>query len=128
MGKRPPTISLRPKDGPAFEVMISVIWRSGSDSTIYESALRDQTESAAASTLPSATEAQLSIQEITGTEGHGYYFTATDKAPKPGEYKYLAQGMLKLKDVALAFTVLTNEGQAAVVDEALKALTTATRE
>lgn len=126
--QRPPTISLQPKAGPPFDMMITVIWRKGDDSTVYESALREQTQSAATEAQQQAVETQLSIKELSGTEGRGYYFTATDRAPKPGEYKHLAQGMLKLRDVALAFTILTNDGQEEVVDEALKVLASATRE
>jgi hypothetical protein len=29
------------------------------------------------------------LQELKGTEGRGIYFSATDRAPDPGEYKYL---------------------------------------
>lgn len=126
-GDRPPTISLRPTIGPPFDVEITVFWRKGDDSTIYESALREQTESAAAEAQPQAVESQLTIREFTGAGGRGYYFAATDKAPKPGEYKHLTQGMLKLEDVVLAFTILTNDGQEQVVDDALKMLATATR-
>jgi hypothetical protein len=124
-GEVPPTISLRPKSGQPFEVMITPYWRRGDDSTVYESALREQTEAAAAEAQSQAVEKKLTLKEISGTDGHGYYFTATDRAPKPGEYKYMSQGMLKLGSIGLAFTVLTNEGQTDVVESTLRVLSTA---
>jgi len=126
-GEVPPTITFAPKDGESFEVLITPVWRSGEDGTVYESGLRKQTEQAAAEAQSQAVEKTLALKEISGTDGHGYYFTATDRAPKPGEYKYMAQGMLKLGTLALAFTVLSNDGQAEVVGDALQLLSTATR-
>ena len=70
-------------------------------------------------------EGALPIQEFKGTEGRGFYFSATDRAPVPGEYKYLTQGIIRVGEIALAFTVLTNDGQEAVVKAALAVLQTA---
>jgi hypothetical protein len=124
-GEVPPTISIGTKAGQPFEVKITPFWRKGEDGRVYESALREQTEAAAAEAQPQAVEKKLTLKEITGTEGRGYYFTATDRAPKPGEYKYMAQGMLKLGNLALAFTVLSNDGQADLLATALQLLSTA---
>jgi hypothetical protein len=70
-------------------------------------------------------ERVLPIQEIKGVDGRGFYFAATDRAPKPGEYKYLTQGMIRVGEIALAFTILTNDGEESVVQAALKILRTA---
>jgi hypothetical protein len=125
-GEVPPTISLKPKAGQPFEVVIRPFWRRGEDSTVYESALREQTEAEAAEAQSQAVESKLTVTEFSGTEGRGYYFTATDRSPKPGEYKYMAKGMLKLGTLTLAFIILTNDGQADVVADALQLLSTAT--
>jgi predicted secreted Zn-dependent protease len=106
--------------------MITPFWRKGEDGTIYESALREQTDAAAAKAQSQAVEEKLTLKEISGTDGRGYYFTATDRAPKPGEYKYILQGMLRLGNIVLAFTVLSNDGQANVVADAMQLLITAT--
>jgi len=124
-GEVPPTIYLRPKTGKPFEVMITPFWRKGEDTTVYESALRDQTEEVAAKAQPGAVEKQLTLKELSGIGGRGYYFSATDRAPKPGEYKYMTQGMLKLGNLALAFTVLSNDAESDVVATALQLLSTA---
>ena len=43
----------------------------------------------------------------------------TNSAPKPGEFKYLTQGIAHVGDINLAFTILTNDGQETVVTDAL---------
>ena len=48
------------------------------------------------------------------------------KAPKPGEYKYMTQGMLVVRELAVSFTILTNDGQQQVVQDALTMLKSAT--
>jgi hypothetical protein len=70
-------------------------------------------------------ESALPLQEIKGVDGRGCYFTATDRAPRPGEAKYLAQGIIRVGEIVLAFTVLTNDGQEAVVRSAFDMLRTA---
>jgi hypothetical protein len=53
----------------------------------------------------------LPLVEFAGASGIGYYFSATDKAPAPGDFKHLTEGMLQVDDLTLAFTTLTNDGQ-----------------
>ena len=63
--------------------------------------------------------------ELQGTAGKGFYFCATDRAPKPGEYKYLTQGTIRVGELLVTFTILTNDGQAGVVSGAMMMLKTA---
>jgi hypothetical protein len=58
----------------------------------------------------------------------GFYFAATDRAPKPDEYKFLTQGVVRVGELSVTFTILTNDGQDAVVKQALDALKGATQE
>jgi hypothetical protein len=60
--------------------------------------------------------------EFQGRSGPGFYFSATDRAPKPGEYKFLTQGIVRVGELSVTFTILTNDGQEAVVKQALEAL------
>jgi hypothetical protein len=60
--------------------------------------------------------------------GPGFYFSATDRAPKPDEYKFLTQGVVRVGELSVTFTILTNDGQDAVVKQALDALKSATQE
>jgi hypothetical protein len=49
----------------------------------------------------------------------------TDKAPNPGEYKYLTQGMLRVSELVVSFSILTNDGQEQVREDALALLKSA---
>jgi len=42
---------------------------------------------AAQSALSQAVEKSLPVQELRGGNAQGSYFSATDRAPKPGEFK-----------------------------------------
>jgi hypothetical protein len=127
-GKRPPTISIGPKSGRPFLVLVTPIWPIGDGGKTDEATLRRLTTALAAEAQPQAVEAALPIKELVGTDGQGFYFAATDKAPKPGEYKYLAQGMIRVGEIALGFTILSNDGQADLVTSALQLLVTARHE
>ena len=70
---------------------------------------------------------QIKLKEFAGTAGPGFQFFATDAAPGPGEFKYMTRGKLKVGDVSVTFTILTNEGQDAVVRSALAMLKSASR-
>lgn len=87
--------------------------------------MKSSVERAADGASQQAVEKTIPIRELKGSSGKGYYFSATDKAPKPDEFKYLTQGMLGVGDLAVTFTILTNDGQDAVVKEALSMLSSA---
>jgi hypothetical protein len=57
--------------------------------------------------------------------GPGFYFSATDQAPRPGDYKFLTHGVLKAGGLAVSFTILTRDGQEQIVRDALAMLKTA---
>jgi hypothetical protein len=122
----PPTIMMRPLADGAGEIIVTAVWPVGSATKIPdETTLRSEVGDAAKNAASQSVERVLPIQEIKGVDGRGFYFAATDRAPKPGEYKYLTQGIIRVGKIALAFTILTNDGQEAVVQAALKVLRTA---
>ena len=122
----PPTIIMRPLADAAGELIVTVVWPVGSAVRIPDEVqLHSEVGEAAKHAALQSVERILPIREITGADGRGFYFAATDRAPKPGEYKYLKQGILRVGAIALAFTVLTNEGEDAVVRSALEVLRTA---
>jgi hypothetical protein len=59
-------------------------------------------------------ENKLVIEVLRGPEADGYYFACTDKAPGPGGYKYLTQGIFRLGDLVVPFTVLANDASEGV--------------
>ncbi|HKZ69691.1 MAG TPA: hypothetical protein VJ020_06410, partial [Anaerolineales bacterium] len=70
-------------------------------------------------------EKKIERRELKGPAARGYYFSATDRAPKPGEHKYLTQGIVLMDDLIVAFTIFTNDGQERVVAAALEAIRSA---
>ncbi len=122
----PPTIMMRPLADATGELIVTAVWPVGSVTKLPDEAtLRSDVEALAQKAASQSVERVLTVQEIKGTDGRGFYFAATDRAPKPGEYKYLTQGIIRIGEIALAFTILTNDGQESVVQAALKVLRTA---
>ena len=81
--------------------------------------MRRDVERAAERAKPQAVEKTIEVKELSGSSSLGYYFSATDRAPAPGEYKYLTQGMIRVGGLVVTFTILTNDGQAAIVADAV---------
>lgn len=124
----PPTIKLSPKMGTQFTVLITPIWLAQQETKPPSpDELRANVRQAADIALLQSVEDSIEVKEFKGSTNTGYYFTATDQAPKPGEFKYLNQGIIALNDILVSFTILTNDGQEATVQEALSLLSSAER-
>jgi hypothetical protein len=121
--RSPPTIRFTQGSGPAFEVLITPVWPPLGVTNAPD--LRRLVTNAAKEAEAQSVERSIAVKELSGTSGPGYYFSATDRAPKPGEFKYMTQGMIRTGGVALTFTFLANDGQADVVTAALEMLRTA---
>jgi len=116
----PSTITLHPRTGEDFAVFVTPLPPAGEHSPPpTAAAIREHVELVVDKARPQAVEHVIAIRELRGTSGAGYYFSATDKAPKPGEYKVMTQGIFGVGNLIAAFTVLTNEGQQPIVDDAL---------
>ena len=124
-GDAPPTLALSASGGEPFEIRVTVLWPPGGEPLPEEAALRAEVDSAATSAAAQSVERTLALEPLTGVAVHGFYFRATDRAPKPGEYKYLTQGMARAGGVLLAFTVLSNDGHPEVPEAALAMLRSA---
>ena len=124
----PPTISIRPESGPPFEILVTPIWpvRDDGPKPTLE-AIRAAVRVAAEAAKSQSVEQEIAVRDFSGPETFGAYYSATDRAPKPGEYKFLTQGMLGLADLRVTFTILTNDGQQKVAPQALEMLKGARR-
>jgi hypothetical protein len=76
-------------------------------------------ESAAEERRAEAVEKSLPLTAMRGAETKGFRFRATDRSPKPGEYRFLYQGAVAAGAFFVTFTVLFNE---AGEEDARKAL------
>ena len=124
----PPTIVFTPREGAPFQVLVTPIWRPRPDMPLAtREQLRAGVQRAADDVKGQAVEGTLPLVEFAGASGSGYYFSATDKAPAPGDFKNLTEGMLQVDDLTLAFTILTNDGQQQVRAAALDMVKSAAR-
>lgn len=125
--KTPLTITFQPAKGARFEVLVTPIWRANPDVPV---ATRDTIAQRVRHTADevkgqSVEQDNIPLVEFAGATGPGFYFSVTDKAPKPDEFKYLTQGMVRVSELVLTFSVLTNDGQADVVPTVLEMMKTA---
>jgi hypothetical protein len=125
----PPTLHLTAGTGAGAatgEVLITPVWPvPPANVTMDEATLRAKVSDAAKQTELRSTEGTLVIREVSNSGAKGFYYAATDRAPKPGEYQFLTQGMIPVGDIALAFTVLSNDRDGATARAALDLLKSA---
>jgi hypothetical protein len=121
-----PTIVLSPASGRRFEVLLTPTSSTAKDrAPESREDIRAAVERAAQGAKSWAAESQLPLKEIKGRSGPGFYFSATERAPKTGAHKFVTTGILRVGDRLVAFTILTHEGQVSVVGQALDLLNTA---
>jgi hypothetical protein len=119
----PPIITFSPAAGAPFTILVTAGGkyyfrppiRDGND-------LRKRVETMARRAGQQSVEKTLEIKKLQGDECYGFYFSATSRAPKAGDYKYLTQGIAAVSEVIMAFNILTNKGRESVVEAALAML------
>src|ERR1700690_1503442 len=122
----PPGVWLTPRDGASFNVLITPLsGRSAGAAMADENKLRAAVTAAARDALAKSVEMTIPVHDLTGPAVHGFYIFATDRAPAPGEWKYLTQGMVNINGAPFAFTILTNDGQEAIAKTALELIRSA---
>src|SRR5919204_187809 len=118
----PPTITFAPASGEPFQVLVTPIWPSNAADKPKLDELKRDVAAAAEKAKSQAAEKTLPLVSLKGGTTSGYFFAATDRAPKADEFKYIVQGMLGLEQLRVSFTVLTNDGRKSVPAEALAML------
>jgi len=125
----PPTIALGPRSGRPFVILMTAVWPTTKMRPPQSrEQLRAAVEQGAQGVKAQSVEKELPVVEFQGRTGPGFYFSATDRVPKPGEYKFVTQGIVRVGELTVTFTILTNDGQEAVVKHALDALKSAVQE
>lgn len=124
--EQPLTIEFAPVEGPDFRAFVTPQSSDRGEPAIMDAdTLRGEVQQLAERIGPQAVEASLEIRRLQGASGVGFYFSATDRVQSPEEHRYMTQGALQTGDLILWFTILTNEGQEAVVAEGLAMLQSA---
>jgi len=119
----PPTIIFNPPQGNDFQVMITVMWsKTGDQPFNSREKVRALVEKNGQQLLSNAAEGKIVLQEIKGYSNSGYYFSITDKAPDPGEYRYMTRGSIGVGSLLLNFTILHRVKDSQIVQEALAVL------
>jgi hypothetical protein len=122
-GELPPTILFQPKAGNEFKFLITALWQEDPKAGLDKpERLRAMVEEMGAHQLRTAVEKQLDVIEDKGNGTIGYYYRLTDKAPKPGEFEYAAQGTFLAGDLLLGFTFLAHEKDSNAQQAALEML------
>ncbi|MDR2881936.1 MAG: hypothetical protein LBV29_08590 [Azoarcus sp.] len=125
----PPTITFGPGSGKPFQVLLTTLWPATKDRPpLSRDQLRAGVERDARRVKAQAVESELPLVGFQGQSGPGFYFAATDRAPKPGEFKFLTQGVILVGELTVTFTILTNDGQELIIKQALDALKGAKQE
>jgi hypothetical protein len=117
----PAGVLLTPHDGASFNVLLTPL--SGTPlapAMTDENKLRTIVTVAARNALAKSVEMTIPVHDLTGPDVHGFYFLATDRAPPPGEWKYLTQGVINIDGAPFAFSILTNDGGEAIAKSALE--------
>jgi len=124
-----PTIALTPEAGNAFVVLVTPLVRpDGVMAPADAESLRSLVSSSAQHAASQAAEKSLPVQDLRGGNAQGHYFSATDRAPKPGEFKYLTQGAVAIQGLPVSFTILSNGDPQQATDPAFRMLKAARRE
>jgi hypothetical protein len=124
--KNTETIIFTPLSRNSFKLMVSPLVSKGERIDFQnQDVAKKQVEQLGSRLLSGATESELRIAEVKGKYSTGYYFLLTDKAPKPGEWKYLVQGRIGVGMYLLHFTILTHTSNATEILQSIKMLSTA---
>ena len=116
----PPTITLLPEEGTEFVVTITASWSTGGEQLFNsDEKLRALIESDREGMLPNAVESELPVRPIKGDFTHGYYYIATDKAPKPGDPAHILRAELATGKLLLSTTMLSRQKDSEAVRELL---------
>jgi len=119
----PPTFILNPAKGNDFQVTISVLWgKPGEQDFNSREKVRAFVEKDGQKLLPDIAEGKIVLQEIKGVSHSGYYYSVTDKAPNPGEYRYMTRGAIGVGNLFLNFTILHRVRDSQAVQDALSIL------
>jgi hypothetical protein len=116
----PPTMIFNPAKGNDFQVLITVLWsKTGEQGFNSRDKVRTLVEKEGQKLLPNAVETKIILQEIQGVDHSGYYFSVTDKAPDPGEYRYMTHGAIGVGNLLLSTTILHRVKESESVKDAL---------
>jgi hypothetical protein len=122
----PRTIRFSSSEGERFEVLFSARWSGRDDPAVVEpNFLLSVAAYGAKIAAPQAVEPELEVHSLPTNTGEAYVFSATDKDPKPGDYRYMVQGAVNVQGLVCTFTILTDEPNSPAMADAIEMIRTA---
>ncbi len=119
----PPTIIFNPQKGNDFQVVITVQWsKSGEQAMTSSDKVRARVENDGKKLLSNTVETKIVLREIKGPSNTGYYFSVTDKAPNPGEFRYMTRGSMGVGNLLVNATILHRVKESDSVKDTLSML------
>ena len=119
-----PTVEISPLSGEDFRFMLTVLVPSKKE--LFEgAALKSAVERMSEPSVAQSIEKRAEVKRINGDRNEGYYFSLTDPASAPGEYKCMTQGLIRVGDLLISFTILSNDATQKVREAALEILRSA---
>lgn len=113
-------IKLYPSSGEPFEIYVTPFWPVPGERVTPTSAfIRSWVEGAATKAKEKSVETEIPLTALNEKSAHGFYFSATDRSSKPGEFRHITQGAFLVRDLWVFLTVLTNDGQEEILQQAL---------
>jgi hypothetical protein len=124
-GDLPPTIEFSPAAGSSFSIQVTPLFSpAGAPDFNRPETIRALLEEIGRKQLEASVEKEITLKEIKGHDAAGFYFTVTDRAPKPDEWTYLTAGAAGVGDLLVSFTILTNSLDSGELDQALRMIGT----
>jgi hypothetical protein len=122
-GNMPPTILFKPASGDDFQILVTVMWsKKGESGFNSQDKVRALIEKDGQKLLTKTVETKIVLQEIKGVNNTGYCFFVTDKAPNPGEYRYMTRGAIGVENLLLNVTILYRVKDSESVKDSLSML------
>jgi hypothetical protein len=121
--KMPPTLIFKPASGSDFEITLIVSWgKKGDKGFNSPDTVRAMLQTEGQMFLPKITEPKIVLQEMKGKATTGYFFSVTDKAPEPGEYRYMTRAGIGVGTLLLKAAILHRVKESETVKDALSML------
>lgn len=124
----PPTVIFAPNDSKRFKLSMTALWNPKSEKGFGTDELKPMIESERGRMAAGAKETRIEIKNIEGENSKGFYYSATDKSPKPGEYEYLTRAVVAVGNLLLSTTLLSHPENPKDVEMALRMLQSASQE
>jgi hypothetical protein len=89
-------------------------------------ALKQLAQAQGTQLLATSKEPELRLDALKGVDSTGYFYNLTDKAPDPGSFERMTQGMIDVGDLLCTFTVLYHRPNQSQRTTALQMISTIT--